>query len=153
MPSLPELADVDTPAPSAAAVRACAHDSWAALFPAAAVRSETLPLPPAFVDFLLADGVWLPDDSAALPRRAKADPYGESEFSEAELAQAEAEEEEDSPRFPELEALVEAAIERLGGAVLPKLNWSAPKARCVRPPPPPPPRLTRGPAGRGVAHL
>ncbi|GJN06034.1 hypothetical protein PR202_ga23719 [Eleusine coracana subsp. coracana] len=32
-----------------------------------------------------------------------------------------------SPEFPELEAAVDAAITELGGAALPKLNWSAPK--------------------------
>ncbi|GJN37693.1 hypothetical protein PR202_gb26674 [Eleusine coracana subsp. coracana] len=32
-----------------------------------------------------------------------------------------------SPEFPELEAAVDAAIAELGGAALPKLNWSAPK--------------------------
>ncbi|CAO2161795.1 unnamed protein product [Urochloa humidicola] len=31
------------------------------------------------------------------------------------------------PEFPELEAAVDAAIAELGGAALPKLNWSAPK--------------------------
>jgi hypothetical protein len=34
------------------------------------------------------------------------------------------------PRFPALEAAITAAIARLGGAVLPKLNWSSPKARA-----------------------
>ncbi len=36
------------------------------------------------------------------------------------------------PRFPALEAAITAAIARLGGAVLPKLNWSSPKARTAR---------------------
>jgi hypothetical protein len=31
------------------------------------------------------------------------------------------------PSFPELEAAIAAAIGELGGAVCPKLNWSAPK--------------------------
>nr|CAB3472510.1 unnamed protein product [Digitaria exilis] len=31
------------------------------------------------------------------------------------------------PEFPELEAAIDAAIAELGGAALPKLNWSAPK--------------------------
>ncbi|GJP41469.1 hypothetical protein CLOM_g1143 [Closterium sp. NIES-68] len=36
-------------------------------------------------------------------------------------------EEPEVPAFPALEAAVDAAIARLGGAVLPKLNWSCPK--------------------------
>ncbi|CAI7851663.1 unnamed protein product, partial [Closterium sp. NIES-54] len=35
--------------------------------------------------------------------------------------------EPDVPSFPALEAAVDAAIARLGGFVLPKLNWSCPK--------------------------
>ncbi|CAI5984426.1 unnamed protein product [Closterium sp. NIES-64] len=35
--------------------------------------------------------------------------------------------EPDVPSFPALEAAVDAAIARLGGSVLPKLNWSCPK--------------------------
>jgi hypothetical protein len=38
---------------------------------------------------------------------------------------------DDAPktRFPDLHGAIEAAISALGGAVLPKLNWSAPKVR------------------------
>ena len=32
-----------------------------------------------------------------------------------------------APSFPELEREIEVAIQELGGAVLPKLNWSSPK--------------------------
>jgi hypothetical protein len=41
------------------------------------------------------------------------------------------EEGEPLPSFPEVEAAIGAAIERLGGAVIPKLNWSAPKVRAA----------------------
>jgi len=60
-----------------------------------------------------------------MPARAPRDPDADSAFTVEE----EAEEEGGVARLPELEAAVEAAIGRLGGAVLPKLNWSAPKAR------------------------
>jgi len=131
--------DDEAPTTSAEAVDACAHASWHRLFSEHAVPSESLPLPPAFVDFLLSDGVSLASDSGAvrraprrpslfsrpqLPLRARADPLDDSAFTPEE----EADEAGCSPpHFPELEAAVAAAIARLGGAVLPKLNWSAPK--------------------------
>ena len=126
------------------------------------LRAPYLPFLQAFVEYLLADGVTLRSDSGAvraltpcvaataltrrggsqLPRRTAADPFqalDDSAFSPDD----EASEDEDAagPHFPELEAAIEAAIERLGGAVFPKLNWSAPKAcllllcatrRCLR---------------------
>ncbi|CAI5501523.1 unnamed protein product [Closterium sp. Naga37s-1] len=39
--------------------------------------------------------------------------------------------EPDVPSFPALEAAVDAAIARLGGSVLPKLNWSCPKVSAA----------------------
>ena len=64
---------------------------------------------------------------AQLPRRAAVDPLDDdSAFVAAEEADSE-EEEHPAVRFAEVEKAVSAAISRLGGAVLPKLNWSAPK--------------------------
>ena len=39
------------------------------------------------------------------------------------------EENEPAPSFPELTQQISSAIELLGGAVLPKLNWSSPRVR------------------------
>jgi hypothetical protein len=65
---------------------------------------------------------------AQLPRRTAADPYHELDDSAFAPADEESEDEDAAvPHFPELEAAIDAAIERLGGAVFPKLNWSAPK--------------------------
>ena len=67
---------------------------------------------------------------AQLPRRTAADPFQESNDSAFGPDDEESEGEDAAvPHFPELEAAIEAAIARLGGAVFPKLNWSAPKAR------------------------
>ena len=41
------------------------------------------------------------------------------------------EESEPVPSFPELTQQISSAIESLEGAVLPKLNWSSPRVRCV----------------------
>ena len=41
------------------------------------------------------------------------------------------EDSEPVPSFPELTQQISSAIESLGGSVLPKLNWSSPRVRCV----------------------
>jgi len=65
------------PCPTAAAVRACSYDAWSPLFREHAIRAETIPLPPAAVDLLLADGVQLRDNSAAVrPGSVQAAPGG-----------------------------------------------------------------------------
>ena len=42
------------------------------------------------------------------------------------------EESEPAPSFPELTQQISSAIESLGGAVIPKLNWSSPRVRKER---------------------
>lgn len=102
------------------------------------------------MDYLLSDGVRLRSDSGAvrgaplrcacgaltrgsraqLPRRSAADPFQAADDSAFAPGDEDSEDEDAAvPHFPELEAAVDAAIARLGGAVFPKLNWSAPKAR------------------------
>ena len=39
------------------------------------------------------------------------------------------EESDPAPSFPELTQQISSAIESLGGAVIPKLNWSSPRVR------------------------
>jgi len=79
------------------------------------------------VSYLLEDGLFLPEESDAMPRRTQVRvPQLEAE------GYSEWEDEDDVdvppvPTFPELAAEVETAIQKLGGAVIPKLNWSAPK--------------------------
>jgi len=90
-----------------------------------------VPLPEDFVSYLLEDGLFLPEESDAMPRRTQVrvpqlEAEGYSEWEEEE------DEEEVNPKppvptFPDLAAEVQTAIEKLGGDVIPKLNWSAPK--------------------------
>jgi hypothetical protein len=62
----------------------------------------------------------------ALPNRIH-NPDDEEDFHVSEGSDDEAEEPYAPPAFPELELKVKESIESLGGAVFPKLNWSAPK--------------------------
>lgn len=108
----------------------CQIQEWYPKFRTRSIRTQIVQLPEEFVSYLLEDGLFLPEDSDAMPRRTQVRvPQLEAEgYSEWEV-----EEEDDDPdmpavpTFPELATEVETAIEKLGGAVIPKLNWSAPK--------------------------
>ena len=63
--------------------------------------------------------------------RHAVDPFSGDDSAFTPEDEASDEEGEALPSFPEVEAAVNAAIERLGGAVIPKLNWSAPKVRAA----------------------
>lgn len=88
------------------------------------------PLPLEFVAFLQADGIRLPKGATALSSCAPNEKVGLAESSDSESDVAENKsEEEDQPQFSflQLNDQIAAAIQDLGGAVVPKLNWSAPK--------------------------
>lgn len=51
----------------------------------------------------------------------------EEEENQSSNADSENEDSEISPSFPELDLLIFDAINRLGGSVFPKLDWSSPK--------------------------
>ncbi|CAI5466883.1 unnamed protein product [Closterium sp. Yama58-4] len=109
-------------------VLACQIQSWYPSFRSVSLRTEIIPLPPEFIDYLLSDGIFLPASCKALPTRTR---VGEWEAHRDDYEGMKEEDDEadepDVPSFPVLEAAVDAAIARLGGFVLPKLNWSCPK--------------------------
>lgn len=130
----------DGPLPTIDEVLACQFSSWYETFAklppnalkrtTATVKSSIIDLPWTFHDYLSTDGVQLPrgaktsgfladidnesggwssDDDDHTTRTSLSHKY--TEFFE----------------FPELDRRIEAEIQALGGAVIPKLNWSAPK--------------------------
>ncbi|KAL3693778.1 hypothetical protein R1sor_007429 [Riccia sorocarpa] len=82
-----------------------------------------------FVDYLLEDGgLFLPSSSEAMPVRTTVTcPELQSEDYEHWDEEDDDDQEPDVPAFPELETEVKKSIEELGGAIFPKLNWTAPK--------------------------
>eukprot|EP00897_Mesotaenium_endlicherianum_P000862 jgi/Mesen1/10777/ME000091S10313 len=106
----------------------CQIQEWYPRFERISLKSKIIPLPKEFVSYLLEDGVYLHEDSEAIPRRPK---LGEWEAHQEDYKgwdETEDEEEEPQvPTFPALEDAIRTAIEALGGEVLPKLNWSCPK--------------------------
>ena len=123
-----------------AELTACSFERWYPSLRKHSIPSTVLPLTSDFVEYLKADGVAVawgePDDdddgwgdeevvggsaggAAALHGTASQSLQSAEDDDEAEAQPP-------APRFPELEQAVEAAISKHGGAVLPKLNWSAP---------------------------
>ncbi|KAI9731817.1 MAG: hypothetical protein M1818_007682 [Claussenomyces sp. TS43310] len=101
----------------------CSYESWYPRYKSSTLRSRIIYLTPAFLSYLREDGLWLPDDT----------PYKETPWSsqnENKPADPEWEDEEkpnDASAFAELHQQIQDTIKELGGSVVPKLNWSAPK--------------------------
>lgn len=121
------------PAPLVADVRACSFNAWYPQFRALAPQSEVIPLSQEFVTYLLADGVFVSEDNTALPVRREENIFEcpDSAFTRGDEQDSSGDDEDvadtSKKSFPEIEDAIDAALARLGGAALPKLNWSAPK--------------------------
>jgi hypothetical protein len=111
---------------NASMINDCAFPSWYRRFRRHTIDSKIIPLSSKFIDYLLADGIHLPTNTR---------PSGIEELSTDDetwdVEEEEEEEEEKPPYFDavkKVEAKVQEAIRQLGGEVMPKLTWSAPKA-------------------------
>eukprot|EP00899_Mesostigma_viride_P014970 jgi/Mesvir1/23474/Mv22323-RA.1 len=103
------------------------------------LRTRILPIPQEFIDYLLDDGgVFMTNSADGMPTRQKIDTFGLTEddyqdwSSDDDTAAETGDEDAEAPpkrllSFPDLEASINEAIKELGGAVVPKLNWSCPK--------------------------
>lgn len=104
----------------------CQFTSWHQQYLSLCPKTRVIrPLPTEFVDYLLSDGVVLPPD--AFPAKYNID----EDVNENSETRYEDDEEEGEPD-PSLEwkpfhEQVTETIADLGGAVMPKLNWSAPR--------------------------
>ncbi|KAI9102671.1 D123-domain-containing protein [Phlyctochytrium arcticum] len=127
-----DSSDTTFPPVSIQHIENCSFSSWYPKFSSSSLRSIIIPLPEAFINYLHADGVFLPrdvgdddedqfsdsDDEQSHNISTPPGPGGDEEADETES---------EAPSFPELQKQIEEAIEDLGGAVFPKLNWSSPK--------------------------
>lgn len=87
-------------------------------------------LSPDFRDYLLSDGVRLPVDATKLSSYAPKEQDGDDEWSSDEEENDNVSDCSQPPQqfhFPQLNQQIVKAIDSLGGAVVPKLNWSSPK--------------------------
>lgn len=111
-------------------VNRCQIQEWYPKFKSVSIRTLIHELPEYFVEYLLDDsGPFLLPASVsnddALPNRIH-NAFEEEDYQVSEGSGDEAEP-SSPPSFPELELKIKESIESLGGAVFPKLNWSAPK--------------------------
>ncbi|KIV98941.1 uncharacterized protein PV09_09327 [Verruconis gallopava] len=89
----------------------CAYNSWWPKYRSFTPKSRIIPLTPPFLEYLQADGIYLPCNEA---------PHPGYENEEDEI-------EDVAKDWRPLHDKIKATIKELGGKVLPKLNWSAPK--------------------------
>ena len=90
-------------------------------------KARLIPLAEPFLSYLRADGIVLPSEDADL----YADIETDSGIFSAPSTPSESDTEDDEPdpslRWLEIHQKITATIAELGGSVVPKLNWSAPK--------------------------
>lgn len=91
----------------------CAYNSWWPQYRAFVPKSRIIPLTQPFVDYLQADGIYLPADEG------NSHPGFEEDTEDAT--------EDVAKDWRPLHEQIKATIKGLGGKVLPKLNWSSPK--------------------------
>ncbi|KAH9883588.1 D123-domain-containing protein [Xylariomycetidae sp. FL2044] len=118
----------------------CSYDYWFPKYRASCIKSRIIPLSPEFIEYIREDGIILADDDAAepqdddwesspVPARPEVAEQANDSDSEGESDGDDDEPERSPPnhRFPDLHQLIADKIAELGGAVAPKLNWTAPK--------------------------
>ncbi|XP_059666042.1 uncharacterized protein LOC132311906 [Cornus florida] len=112
-------------------VNRCQIQEWYPKFKSVSIQTLIHELPESFVQYLLDDSgpFLLPlsiSNEDALPNRIHK-PEEEEDYVVSEGSGDESEQSSPPPSFPELEMKIKESIGSLGGAVFPKLNWSAPK--------------------------
>lgn len=90
----------------------CSFHSWHSKLRTRTPKARLIPLTQPFIDYLRADGIMLPPE----------DKHGDdSGYSDDE------EDDDPSEAWPQVHEKIRETIAELGGKVVPKLNWSAPK--------------------------
>ena len=89
----------------------CAYNAWWPKYRSFVPKSRIIPLTQPFIDYLQADGIFLPSDNTVR------EGYEESDEEQEDVA----------AEWRPLHEQIQTTIKELGGKVLPKLNWSAPK--------------------------
>ncbi|KAL7211312.1 hypothetical protein ACSBR2_014229 [Camellia fascicularis] len=112
-------------------VNRCQIQEWYPKFKSVSIKTLIHELPESFIKYLLDDSgpFLLPlsiSNEDALPNRVHK-PEEEEDYVVSEGSGDESEQPSPAPSFPELELQIKKSIESLGGAIFPKLNWSAPK--------------------------
>ncbi|KAI9496185.1 D123-domain-containing protein [Zychaea mexicana] len=103
----------------------CSFPSWHDQFRGVTFRSKTLALPSEFVDYLNADGIFLPEEGQ--PQAAATIEEIDDDDDDSETENSDSGDPSIKPNFPAIESFIRDAVQELGGAVFPKLTWSSPR--------------------------
>jgi hypothetical protein len=95
----------------------CAYNVWWPKYRSFVPKSRIIPLTQPFIEYLQADGIYLPTDNE--PARPGFDDADDDEDGEEEI--------DITKDWRPLHEQIQVTIKELGGKVLPKLNWSSPK--------------------------
>jgi hypothetical protein len=106
----------------------CSYNSWYPRYRSLTPKARFLPIPQPFLDYLRADGIVLPHDEHDEPQVEFSDTDSGVYSSAENDAYANDDEDVDpAAQWRDFHDTIEQTIEDLGGKVVPKLNWSAPK--------------------------
>lgn len=106
----------------------CQFSVWYPLFKKHTIKSLILPLPQNVIDYLLDDGTLVVSGSCENNNQCSQTNNSDSEEEEdIQWSDDETTTVATAPEFPEFTSKVQEAINKLGGCVFPKLNWSAPR--------------------------
>ncbi|KAK3650575.1 hypothetical protein LTR56_006280 [Elasticomyces elasticus] len=130
---MPEILEDETPTSlpfppvTQAHIMNCSYHNWHPKYKAVTPKSRIIPLTQAFLEYLRADGIVLPDDEEDRPVHEWDSDSGV--FSASDNPNDDSEEEDDdiAEGWRDVHETIKSTIAELGGKVLPKLNWSAPK--------------------------
>ncbi|TKA66110.1 hypothetical protein B0A55_09467 [Friedmanniomyces simplex] len=138
---MPEILEAPTSLPFPPVTQAhiinCSYHNWHPQYKTITPKSRVIPLTQPFLDYLRADGIILPeddeDDDDRRPTEWDSDSgiFSASDHNpDASSDDNHSDEEENidvAAGWRDLHDTIKRTIADLGGAVLPKLNWSAPK--------------------------
>ncbi|KAF3201843.1 hypothetical protein TWF106_002688 [Orbilia oligospora] len=119
----------DFPLPTRQAIVNSGYPEWYKKYRGITGKARVIPLTTEFLDYLKADGIILPPDTPVVSISDR----DSGVFSVTNTEDSDGDDDDDddgenpAQNFPEVHAAIIAAIAELGGAVYPKLNWSAPK--------------------------
>ena len=106
----------------------CSFSSWYPNFKRDTFKSRIIQLPVEFINYLNADRIVLPGVEETSYSNDLNDYSDEEDCNELDDQEGwDSAEVLTAPSFTDLKQEVDAAIKELGGAVMPKLNWSAPR--------------------------
>ncbi|KAF7926276.1 uncharacterized protein EAE98_006571 [Botrytis deweyae] len=101
----------------------CSYDNWHAKYRSSTLKSRIIPLTSEFLSYLREDGIVLPSEIATFP---PPETYNNNSTSDGWDEDTDTGP-DPSEKFSEIHKQIQETIAELGGSVVPKLNWSAPK--------------------------